>query len=372
MIKDEFNKTLKLLIEEKQRLIQLIKKGNNENQFNDQIFENIFKIDNKIKEYYSDIEKEKNKNSILTKDENLEISGKSNNIDNIKNKNNENECNESKSKTKSLKNPKIKKYFVKISLDDCIIKKIKEYKGKTDIPYFNKKNNIKTIFSFKNSSINYYYYQCNKRPKCHGYAKLDKNNKEFIITNLCTNYNIHNKLNYEEFSDLIKKNEINLIDFNIRKNQKNLIKYIISNNSNKENLDIKTEYYKYTKTNLILNNVDISKIKTSVLGKYNNLTFLESIKKISIPNVNIDIKSKDIKYIIKKNSKNIEREDTIIIFGNRERLKLIIENFSEYYIDSTYKIIPKKFNPYKLLTIASIDINNKKTILIAFTLFCGI
>ena len=138
-------------------------------------------------------------------------------------------------------------------------------------------------------------------------------------------------------------------------------------------MDIKTEYYKYTKTNLILNNVDISKIKTSVLGKYNNLTILESIKKISIPNVNIDIKSKDIKYIIKKNSKNIEREDTIIIFGNRERLKLINnENFSEYYIDSTYKIIPKKFNPYKLLTIASIDINNKKTILIAFTLFCGI
>lgn len=109
MIKDEFNKTLKLLIEEKQRLIQLIKKGNNENQFNDQIFEFIFKIDNKIKEYYSDMEKEKNKNSILTNGENLEISGKSNNIDNIKIKNNENECNESKSKTKSLKIPKKKK-----------------------------------------------------------------------------------------------------------------------------------------------------------------------------------------------------------------------------------------------------------------------
>ena len=103
MIKDEFNKTLKLLIEEKQRLIQLIKKGNNENQFNDQIFENIFKIDNKIKEYYSDIEKEKNKNSILTKDENLEISGKSNNIDNIKNKNNENECNNQNLRLKVLK-----------------------------------------------------------------------------------------------------------------------------------------------------------------------------------------------------------------------------------------------------------------------------
>ena len=102
MIKDEFNKTLKLLIEEKQRLIQLIKKGNNENKFNDKIFENIFKIDIKIKEYYTDIEKEKNENSILTKEENLEISGKSNNIDNIKNKNN---GNQSKSKTKSLQNP---------------------------------------------------------------------------------------------------------------------------------------------------------------------------------------------------------------------------------------------------------------------------
>ena len=33
-------------------------------------------------------------------------------------------------------------------------------------------------------------------------------------------------------------------------------------------------------------------------------------------------------------------------------------NDIEYFIDTTFKIMPKKYNPYKLLTIATIDYMN--------------
>ena len=56
MINEEFKMTINLLIEEKHRLMAIIK-NNKEQKDNSNIFESIFKIDNKIKEYSSLIEK---------------------------------------------------------------------------------------------------------------------------------------------------------------------------------------------------------------------------------------------------------------------------------------------------------------------------
>ena len=56
--------------------------------------------------------------------------------------------------------------------------------------------------------------------------------------------------------------------------------------------------------------------------------------------------SADINYTIKlkNNSELIERTEKIIVFGNENILKLLNdEKFTEYFIDFTYKIIPKKF-----------------------------
>ena len=40
------------------------------------------------------------------------------------------------------------------------------------------------------------------------------------------------------------------------------------------------------------------------------------------------------------------------------------ENYIEYFIYGTFKIVPKKYKPYKIMTISSIDHKNYKSILI--------
>ena len=78
-----------------------------------------------------------------------------------------------------------------------------------------------------------------------------------------------------------------------------MIKYIFKTASNIENIEVKKHYYKFTKIPLILNNVDISLIKNKMLGNYMNLSLDEAIKKINVPNTDIEIKLKDIKYKLK-------------------------------------------------------------------------
>ena len=57
MITKEFNKTIELLIEQKQYLMEQIK-NNNDFKITNEIFENIFQIDSKIREYNNIIQKE--------------------------------------------------------------------------------------------------------------------------------------------------------------------------------------------------------------------------------------------------------------------------------------------------------------------------
>ena len=42
------------------------------------------------------------------------------------------------------------------------------------------------------------------------------------------------------------------------------------------------------------------------------------------------------------------------------------EQYIEYFIDEAFKIVPKKYKPYKILTVATIDYKNNKSILIGF------
>lgn len=99
---------------------------------------------------------------------------------------------------------------------------------------------------------------------------------------------------------------------------------------------------------------------------------MECLDKIINEGYDLEIMSEDVKYDIKlKNSNKItERKQKIIIFGNKSRLNLMKKkDYIEYCIDITFKIIPKCYHPYKLLTIATLDNDNIKTILVGFVLF---
>lgn len=122
---------------------------------------------------------------------------------------------------------------------------------------------------------------------------------------------------------------------------------------------------------MILSNSEISKIKSKIFGKLRGLNLEECIKKINDPNYTLEIYTSDIKYYIKlnKNNKEIERDKKIIVFGNKQRIQLFKNpDYKEYFIDIAFKIIPKIYRPYKLMTIANLNYKENKTILICFVL----
>ena len=148
------------------------------------------------------------------------------------------------------------------------------------------------------------------------------------------------------------KKKFIVIDFNSKKMQKYL-KKIIELNKNIDNINIKDEYYKLTKIALKLNTNEISKIKTSIRGEYKGLTLLECIKKLKELNEEKDFNSQDIKYNIKLNNNKIEtKEEKIIALGIKNNLELMnIIDFNDYFIDITFKVIPKKFRHNKIETV---------------------
>ena len=141
--------------------------------------------------------------------------------------------------------------------------------------------------------------------------------------------------------------------------------------SNNEYVDIPSTVEKFerdTKKSLLLTNHEISIIKSKYNEKYNNKNFYDLISNIreENKNLNFDIKSSDIKYSYshyKNNKLNPkEREDKLIFLGTKDSKKYLDKKYSkEYFIDTTFRIIPKKFKPIKMMTISSKD-ENKNTV----------
>ena len=123
---------------------------------------------------------------------------------------------------------------------------------------------------------------------------------------------------------------------------------------------------------MVLTRNEINNLKFKYTDKYNNLSLLDLVKTIQDENFKIEISSFDAKYKyeLKKNNKIIieNREENIIIFGNVENIKNIefIAN-QEIFVDTTFKIIPKKFYPYKLMTISYL--NENKVNIFCFVLY---
>ena len=363
----EYETTIEILRQQKQELINQIK-GNKTNILNIQtIIEKICFIDNKIEEYTQKISNQttnKNKTKINFSSDNIILKNS-----NIKYMLDDESSHVSK---KNLKKSKKKDKYISVNLEKKIIQNILDYNGKINITSTSKDTNIETIYTFKNETKNNYFYQCNRRPKCDGKAKFDKKLTKFYITHPCTDYDIHNKLSKTQFNNFMDAKNFHLIDFKIKKNQTNLLEYIYKHNTNIDTINIIEEFRKYTKCKLLLNNKEISRIKCQLLGKFKGITILECLEKIKNNEYDLEIMSEDVKYDIKlKNSNKItERKQKIIIFGNKSRLNLMNnKEYIEYFIDITFKVIPKCYRPYKLLTIATLDKDNIKTILVGFILF---
>ena len=95
------------------------------------------------------------------------------------------------------------------------------------------------------------------------------------------------------------------------------------------------------------------------------MTTEELCKSLTINNDSILVLIHSIKSEYKKhNSSEINlREQKIIIIGHKNILKYFnSSNAKMYGIDNTFKIIPKSYTPYKLMTIYAIEKNLKKVL----------
>ena len=101
-----------------------------------------------------------------------------------------------------------------------------------------------------------------------------------------------------------------------------------------------------------------------------NYNLEELIEKIKSDNNDLEDYILDFKYEFKeKNNAKAERKHRIYIFGKKDNLILLNEEKTiEFFLDSTFKIVPKKFRPYKLLIISGLPINNKIPRLLTFVL----
>jgi hypothetical protein len=124
-------------------------------------------------------------------------------------------------------------------------------------------------------------------------------------------------------------------------------------------------FKKDTGKNLILSRYKINNIKFQYSDKFNNLSLEELVKTIKNDSYELEVKTFDTKYIYSffKNKQHIKenREEKIIIFGKKDNLNLSEnDKRKEFFIDTTFRIVPKKFRPYKCMTISSIIDSNIK------------
>lgn len=111
-----------------------------------------------------------------------------------------------------------------------------------------------------------------------------------------------------------------------------------------------------TGKNLNISSYEISQLRSDIFNKYNKKNSFELIENIKDNSLELDIKSSFIKYKYKNDKDKVEeREQKTIVFGNIEGINFLDqENSKEYFVDTTFKIIQKKFRPNKLLTISAL------------------
>ena len=237
-MEEDINLTIKILREEKNKYISILQDTNDINNINAmEILDNIYKIDQKIKEYNKDA-KDDNKAKIFEEDDQiktkaLETKNKKKKYTNKSLKNNNNKCINNKDNKEDYKtektasdneniakktqpniknNKKINPNKYEIQLTKEHMDNILAKEGKTNLVIYDKRINIEIIYNLKIKRTKVIYFQCNRRPKCKGSSKFEIDSNKFYILNKCDTQNSHKILNYDKIKELIDNNKGNLID----------------------------------------------------------------------------------------------------------------------------------------------------------------
>lgn len=278
---------------------------------------------------------------------------------------------ESEDKNKKGTNGKKNKYnnLECFELNETEKENIFEKNNYISIKHIDSNTGMKSIYKFKSQCKNYIYYICQIRNKCKGKGKIDRNKKIFLITEKCDSKIEHNQITYIEFKNLIINKNIKNINFTNKYIQKYYVKFSIEENETLDNPTIKKKFLEFTGLNLTLSLSELAQIRSKILNSYKNIDLEGLVKKITIPEEEIEVYSFDLKYSTKQNKRDIERKYKIILFGIQKNIKLLNKQYTEeFFFDSTFKIIPSLFRPYKLFIISGLKKEEKKTFPILFVL----
>ena len=242
------------------------------------------------------------------------------------------------------------------------------------IPIYNfcyDEDNLLTRFIFKNSSRNYEYYYCYKSGKgCKGKGKYDIKTKEFKVYVKCDKNINHEKNTFPNFEMKINNNKFDDIDMNLKCNQRYYVRYLFKHKlAEDKNTIVEKLKELLGKNNIIkLTDNDINYEKSRVSKKINDENILSLIENLKSEIKDLIIKKQDIIYEIQtknnedKSQRLTKKEEEVIYFGNANMFdNLYNPNIKQYFLDFTYKIIPNKFKPYRLMTLKGFDFASNST-----------
>ena len=189
------------------------------------------------------------------------------------------------------------------------------------------------------------YFECSKRRfGCKGKLKYLINDNKWFQINECDINIEHDIITFKEFYiDYINHN-LNEYNMAYRKYLRYYVKSVFTNNEISTNDNIFIKFKNKFNVKLELTNKEINEIKHSVFGELNSLDFEDLLKKIKIDkDYKLEINTTDISYEIKINNKDINRKERIFIITTDNMKKYLNNNeITNFFLDITYKIIPKK------------------------------
>ena len=168
----------------------------------------------------------------------------------------------------------------------------------------------------------------------------------------CSKNIMHDIISFDIFYSEYKNKNITRYDMSFKKYQEYFTKTLFKENEANNFNDILMKFKQLFKKDFILTQKEVNDIKYNTIGKYNKLDFIELCNKIELEeNKKLEINTTDIKYNININNKLIERKEKIIIFTTLKMREILNDSeIYNYFMDVTYKIIPKAQKPYKLMT----------------------